>query len=150
MTSLWKNILKTAQVSYSRWSFLQLNLGAPSLMHCIQDRRPNIQEMQVRTKYVDWRMIRDEKRRKMVKQYNAERQRVNSIRKNTILPRELQEVADKDIAAFPRDSCITRLRARCIVTSRPRSVKRSWRLSRIVWRQLVDYNQMSGITRACW
>lgn len=44
----------------------------------------------VRTHYVDWRMIRDAKRRHCVKQFNASRQRLNAIRKNTILPRELQ------------------------------------------------------------
>lgn len=62
----------------------------------------------------------------------------------------LQEVADKEIAALPRDSCPVRIRNRCIMTSRPRGVKRRWRLSRIVFRHLADHNQMSGILRARW
>ena len=44
----------------------------------------------VRTHYVDWKMLRDVKRRQSVKQFNVSRQRLNAIRKNTILPRELQ------------------------------------------------------------
>lgn len=36
------------------------------------------------------------------------------------------------------------------MTSRPRGVKRRWRLSRIVFRQLADHNQMCGIQRARW
>lgn len=62
----------------------------------------------------------------------------------------LQELADKEIAALPRDSCPVRIRNRCVMTSRPRGVKRRWRLSRIVFRHLADHNQMSGIIRARW
>ncbi|XP_041658766.1 28S ribosomal protein S14, mitochondrial [Cheilinus undulatus] len=105
---------------------------------------------QVRTYYVDWRMLRDVKRRQMAFDYADERLRINALRKNTILPRELQEVADKEIAALPRDSCPVRIRNRCVMTSRPRAVKQKWRLSRIVFRHLADHNQMSGIQRARW
>ncbi|KAJ8357643.1 hypothetical protein SKAU_G00204370 [Synaphobranchus kaupii] len=105
---------------------------------------------QVRGYYVDWRMLRDVKRRQMAFEYADERLRINALRKNTVLPKELQEVADKEIAALPRDSCPVRIRNRCIMTSRPRGVKRRWRLSRIVFRHLADHNQMSGIQRAMW
>ncbi|XP_035994055.1 28S ribosomal protein S14, mitochondrial [Fundulus heteroclitus] len=105
---------------------------------------------QVRSYYVDWRMLRDVKRRQMAFEYADERLRINALRKNTILPKELQEIADKEIAALPRDSCPVRIRNRCVFTSRPRGVKRRWRLSRIVFRHLADHNQMSGILRARW
>ncbi|XP_064197746.1 28S ribosomal protein S14, mitochondrial isoform X2 [Anguilla rostrata] len=105
---------------------------------------------QVRGYYVDWRMLRDVKRRQMAFEYADERLRINALRKNTVLPKELQEVADKEIAALPRDSCPVRIRNRCVMTSRPRGVKRRWRLSRIVFRHLADHNQMSGIQRAMW
>uniref|UniRef100_UPI00398F86B3 small ribosomal subunit protein uS14m n=1 Tax=Pristiophorus japonicus TaxID=55135 RepID=UPI00398F86B3 len=104
----------------------------------------------VRNYYVNWRMLRDVKRRKMAFEYADERRRLNAIRKNTILPKELQEVADQEIAGLPRDSCPVRIRNRCVLTSRPRGVKRRWRLSRIVFRHLADHNQMSGIQRAMW
>ncbi|XP_038651070.1 28S ribosomal protein S14, mitochondrial isoform X1 [Scyliorhinus canicula] len=103
-----------------------------------------------RNYYVDWRMLRDVKRRKMAFEFADERRRLNAIRKNTILPKELQEVADQEIASLPRDSCPVRIRNRCVLTSRPRGVKRRWRLSRIVFRHLADHNQMSGIQRAMW
>uniref|UniRef100_A0A4W5JH30 28S ribosomal protein S14, mitochondrial n=1 Tax=Hucho hucho TaxID=62062 RepID=A0A4W5JH30_9TELE len=105
---------------------------------------------QVRGYYVDWRMLRDVKRRQMAFDYADERLRINALRKNTVLPKELQDVADKEIAALPRDSCPVRIRNRCVMTSRPRGVKRRWRLSRIVFRHLADHNQMSGIQRAMW
>ncbi|XP_017566448.1 28S ribosomal protein S14, mitochondrial [Pygocentrus nattereri] len=105
---------------------------------------------QVRGYYVDWRMLRDVKRRQMAYEFADTRLRINAIRKNTLLPKELQEVADKEIAALPRDSCPVRIRNRCVMTSRPRGVKRRWRVSRIVFRHLADHNQMSGIQRAMW
>ncbi|XP_055964582.1 small ribosomal subunit protein uS14m isoform X1 [Sorex fumeus] len=105
---------------------------------------------QVRSYYVDWKMLRDVKRRKMAFDYADERLRINSLRKNTILPRGLQEVADEEIAALPRDSCPVRIRNRCVMTSRPRGVKRRWRLSRIVFRHLADHGLLSGVQRAMW
>ncbi|KAL2301434.1 hypothetical protein Nmel_010820 [Mimus melanotis] len=96
-------------------------------------------------------MLRDVKRRKLAYEYADERLRINAIRKNSILPKELQqEVADKEIAALPRDSCPVRIRNRCVLTSRPRGVKRRWRLSRIVFRHFADHAQMSGVQRAMW
>ncbi|KAK7091276.1 small ribosomal subunit protein uS14m-like [Littorina saxatilis] len=107
-------------------------------------------QMTVRTHYVDWRMLRDVKRRRLVKDLNVYRQRYNAVRKNTILPAELQEMAHTEVAAMPRDSNYVRLRCRCVLTSRPRGVLEKWKLSRIMWRHFADYNQMSGIKRACW
>nr|XP_033772214.1 28S ribosomal protein S14, mitochondrial [Geotrypetes seraphini] len=106
--------------------------------------------VQIRSYYVDWKMLRDVKRRQMAFEYADERLRINALRKNTILPKELQDVADKEIAAMPRDSCPVRIRNRCVLTSRPRGVRKRWRLSRIVFRHLTDHNQMSGIQRAIW
>ncbi|XP_064597691.1 small ribosomal subunit protein uS14m-like [Liolophura sinensis] len=99
---------------------------------------------------MDWRMMKDDKRRKMTKEYFPLRTRINAIRKNTILPKEIQELADQEIASLPRDSSYVRIRNRCVITARPRGVLRRWRLSRIVWRHLADYNKLSGVTRSCW
>lgn len=61
-----------------------------------------------------------------------------------------QEVAEKEIAALPRDTCPARIRNRCVLTSRPRAVVWRWRLSRIVFRHLADHAQLSGVQRAMW
>lgn len=44
----------------------------------------------MRSYYVDWRMLRDVKRRQVAFDYADERLRINALRKNTILPKELQ------------------------------------------------------------
>lgn len=95
-------------------------------------------------------MKRDYLRRKLVEKENIKRLRINALRKNTILPRELQEVADAEIAALPYRSSITHLTNRCTVTSRSRGNVLRWRISRFVFRHLTDYNKMSGVQRAHW
>lgn len=108
------------------------------------------QFQQIRTKWADARMKRDFLRRKLVERENITRLRINALRKNTILPRELQEVADAEIAALPYRSSITHLTNRCALTSRARGNVLKWRLSRFVFRYLSDHNLMSGIQRAHW
>lgn len=95
-------------------------------------------------------MIKDAKRRKCVVEHAKDRLRVNSLRKNTILPVELREMASAEIHAFPRDTSLVRVRERCAVTSRSRGIVHRWRVSRIVWRHLADYNKLSGVQRAMW
>lgn len=95
-------------------------------------------------------MKRDYLRRVLVKNENINRLRLNGLRKNTILPRELQSVADKQIAALPYRSSITLLSNRCAVTSRGVGNVLKWRVSRFVFRHMCDYNKMSGGMRAHW
>lgn len=120
-------------------------------MNCTSDITSILlQFQQIRTKWADARMKRDYLRRKLVEKENITRLRINALRKNTILPRELQEVADAEIAALPYRSSITHLTNRCCVTSRARGNVLRWKLSRFVFRHLVDYNKMSGVQRAMW
>lgn len=95
-------------------------------------------------------MIRDVKRRQMAKEYAIDRLRLVSLKRNDIIPVELREQAGEELHAFPRDSCPSRIVNRCSVTSRPRGTVYRWRLSRIMFRHLADYNKLAGIERAMW
>lgn len=95
-------------------------------------------------------MVKDVRKRKCVETQGIDRLRVNALRKNNILPIEIREIADVEIAAQPRDSSITRIRGRCAITSRPRGVVHKWRVSRLVWRHFADYNKLAGVQRAMW
>lgn len=61
-----------------------------------------------------------------------------------------QEIADKEIREFPLNSAPVRIHNRCILTSRPRAVLKRWHVSRIMFRSLADYNNLSGVTRSSW
>jgi len=95
-------------------------------------------------------MIRDVKRRQMVKEYGPVKLRLVALYRDRTLPKEFQELAGKDLLALPRDANVLRTTNRCVITSKPRGVVNNWRLSRIVWRLQADYNKLSGVTRAWW
>lgn len=95
-------------------------------------------------------MKKDHRKRQTVKTEHVFRLRVNALRKNDVLPKELQEIADKEIHALPLDASIVRIVNRCAVTSRPRGVVQRWRLSRFIFRHLADYNKLAGVQRAMW
>ncbi|XP_057371886.1 small ribosomal subunit protein uS14m-like [Daphnia carinata] len=104
----------------------------------------------VRSNWTDWRMMKDNRRRKLLVEHAADRVRAKALKKNDVLPAEITEIGAKMLAEIPRDASLTRVRNRCAITSRPRGVVTRWRLSRIVWRSLADYNKLSGVQRAMW
>ncbi|KAH0949323.1 hypothetical protein HN011_007015 [Eciton burchellii] len=101
--------------------------------------------------YVGCRVIRDIKRRKWAKQYAEERLRLLAMKRNDILPLEFREMVGKQIDdTIPRQTALRQLTHRCVVTSRGRGVLERWRVSRFIFRELIDYNKMSGMQRAMW
>ncbi|XP_030747855.1 28S ribosomal protein S14, mitochondrial [Sitophilus oryzae] len=112
--------------------------------------QPAYNLQQVRYKWANHWMARDVKRRKIVTELAPTRLRINSMRRNNILPPEIREIADAEIKAMPNNSSPLQIHSRCVITSRPRGVVFRWRLSRIVFRHLADYNKLSGVQRAMW
>ena len=96
-------------------------------------------------------MLRDVQRRRIFKQFHEERNRLNCVFRNDILPKELQELAREQVCQkLPRDSAITRPNRRCAVTGRGRGIFHQFRVSRFVFRENADYNKLSGVQRAHW
>nr|XP_045605273.1 28S ribosomal protein S14, mitochondrial-like isoform X1 [Procambarus clarkii] len=128
-------------------SRLSLPQAAPALL---QFATCGFHTTSITYKYPNWKMIKEVKHRKAVKEFAFERLNINALRKNKIIPPAIQEIADKEIDALPRKSSISQLHKRCMLTSRPRGLVARWRLSRIVWRHEADYNKLSGVQRAMW
>ncbi|KAG5314366.1 RT14 protein, partial [Acromyrmex insinuator] len=101
--------------------------------------------------YVGCRVLRDQKRRRWAKEYAEERLRLVALKRNDILPIEIKELAGKQIdKTIPRQTALRQLTPRCVVTSRGRGTIQRWRISRFIFRHLVDYNKMAGVQRAMW
>lgn len=111
---------------------------------------PAYSSRKIRHGFQDAIMIRDYKRRQVSAHFCNLRIRLNAIRKNTILPQEIKDLATLYISSLPRDSNWTRILSRCTVTSRRRGCKTRWKVSRIIWRKYADYNRMSGVLWARW
>ena len=93
---------------------------------------------------------RDKKRRQMVADYEMEKLRLKAIVKNKLLPEIVQTKAREELAKHPKDSSISRVTNRCVLTGRPRGVLREYGLCRMKFRELADRGYISGLTRSTW
>ncbi|CAF1010948.1 unnamed protein product [Brachionus calyciflorus] len=95
-------------------------------------------------------MLKDIKRRELLKKYAPVRIRLQTLRANTILPKAFKKVAEEQLQKLSRHSTLAFINNRCQLTSKAGGCLNRWRLSRHVWRDQADYNQMSGVMRSCW
>ncbi len=83
-------------------------------------------------------IAREAKRRKMVNQYAAKRQK-------------LKEEGDwEGLQKLPRNASPVRLRNRCAMTGRSRGFIRKFGLSRIVFREMALEGKIPGVRKASW
>ncbi|XP_028393170.1 uncharacterized protein LOC114517584 [Dendronephthya gigantea] len=93
---------------------------------------------------------RDQKRRKMFAEYEQHRGRLRMLSKCDILPSSVRKQAAAELAELPRDSCITRVRNRCVLTDRGRGVIGRFQISRIMFKYYAEKGLIPGIQRSQW
>ena len=93
---------------------------------------------------------RNAKREKMVAQYAPKRKALKAITENMSLPPEERFAAHLKLAKLPRNSSKTRIHHRCELTGRARGYYRKTKLSRIMLRDLSNWGQVPGMTKASW
>jgi len=59
-------------------------------------------------------------------------------------------LAHEENLSLPRDATIQHLTNRCIISSRSRGTVKRYRISRHFFRELADYNKLSGVAKAAW
>lgn len=67
---------------------------------------------------------------------------------NKILPLSKRILAIQFLNNLPKDSKITRIRNRCLITGRSRGIIRKYKISRITFRKLAHMGLIPGIRRA--
>lgn len=72
-----------------------------------------------------------------------------TVKDMTLSDEERYEAQDK-LQALPRNSCENRVRNRCLLTGRSRGVYRTFKLSRIKFRELALAGMIPGITKSSW
>lgn len=100
--------------------------------------------------YSDRMTLKDIKRREMLRKFAPERVRLQCLRRNSVLPVAFKRSTSEHLQKYPRQSALLSITNRCAFTSKPGGLMHRWRLSRHVWRDQADYNQLSGVTRASW
>ncbi len=93
---------------------------------------------------------KNNRRRRMTKQFSARRAKLKAIALDKSKPMEERFAATLKLAEMPRNSSATRIRNRCEMTGRPRSVYRKNKLSRIALRELGSKGLVPGLVKSSW
>lgn len=95
-------------------------------------------------------LIKDYKRRILFNKYEKKKLILKVVLVNLSLDYKFREKAYKKIILYPRNSSITRLRTRCIITNRARSVYKKFRLSRLTFQKLALKGFIPGVAKITW
>jgi len=93
---------------------------------------------------------RNQKREKMVAQYAARRAALKAKAKDKSVPPEEQFAARLKLAKLPRNGSKVRVKHRCDLSGRSKGYYRKLKLSRIALRELANFGQIPGMTKASW
>lgn len=93
---------------------------------------------------------RNDKRRALSKRFDSKRKRLKAIvmKKDTSMEERFK--AALTLAEMPRNSAKVRIRNRCELTGRPRSVYRKLKLSRIALREMANSGLIPGMVKSSW
>src|SRR5437773_10090097 len=93
---------------------------------------------------------KNNRRRRLTKKHAGRRSRLKAIARDKTLPMEERFAAALKLAEMPRNSSATRIRNRCEMTGRPRSIYRKNKLSRIALRELGSKGLVPGLVKSSW
>jgi len=93
---------------------------------------------------------KNKRRMKLAQRFQAKRARLKAIADDQNVDQEERFAARLKLAELPRNSSKTRIRNRCELTGRPRSVYRKFKLSRIALRELASTGQIPGMVKSSW
>ena len=93
---------------------------------------------------------REVKRAKLVQKHAAKRAALKTVIADQTKPMEERFAATLKLAEMPRNSSATRIRNRCELTGRPRSIYRKNKLSRIALRELGSKGLVPGLVKSSW
>lgn len=93
---------------------------------------------------------KNERRKKLVKQYSGKYAKLRAVADDKSADDTDRLMARLKMAELPRNANPTRVRNRCMVTGRSRSVYRKFQLSRIMIRELGNMGMIPGLTKSSW
>ena len=93
---------------------------------------------------------KNNRRKRLADRYAAKRKALKTLIMDQSKPLEERFRAQLKLAKLPRNSARIRVRNRCDVTGRPRSVYRKLGMSRIAIRQLGNSGAIPGLVKSSW
>ena len=95
-------------------------------------------------------VLRDVKRKALVKKHSKKRQDLKAAIVNMNLSDEERMLAVVALQKMPRDSSPTRVRNRCFVTGRSRGFYRKFGIGRNKLREMMMRGEVPGVVKASW
>ncbi|QQS41164.1 MAG: 30S ribosomal protein S14 [Acidobacteriota bacterium] len=96
------------------------------------------------------KVVKNEKRKKMVARYAAKRKALKKIINNPeSTPEEIDQAVIR-LQKLPRDASPVRVVNRCSQTGRPRGYLRKFGISRVALRELALEGQIPGVVKSSW
>lgn len=96
------------------------------------------------------KVVKNEKRKKMAKQFATRRAELKKIINNPASSIEQVDEAVVKLQKMPRDASPVRVRNRCSQTGRPRGYLRKFGVSRVTMRELALEGQIPGVVKSSW
>ena len=93
---------------------------------------------------------KNNRRRRMTKQFAPRRAKLKAIASDKMLPMEERFAATLKLAELPRNSSAVRIHNRCELTGRPHAYYRKHRLSRIALRDMGNKGLIPGLVKSSW
>src|SRR3954464_2299228 len=93
---------------------------------------------------------RNKKRERLVARYAVKRAALKAKADDMSVAPEDRFAARVKLAKLPRNSAPTRIHNRCELSGRARGYYRKLKLSRIALRDLGNFGQVPGMTKASW
>jgi small subunit ribosomal protein S14 len=93
---------------------------------------------------------RNKKREQMAARYAEKRAALKARAKDQTVAPEERFAARLKLAKLPRNSAPTRQHNRCDLSGRSKGFYRKLKLSRIALRDLANFGQVPGMTKASW
>ena len=95
-------------------------------------------------------IAKNNQKRARAEKYYAYRQELKSMITNEKMSDEDRFEASMKLQKLHRNTSIHRVTNRCYLTGRPRGFVRKFGLSRIAVRELANFGQLPGVTKASW
>ncbi len=96
------------------------------------------------------KIVSNEKKKKLAAKHRVLRQELRKKVRNEKLSEEERFEAQMKLQRLPKNSSDVRVRNRCELTGRSRGFYRTFRLSRIAFRELALKGMIPGVTKSSW
>ena len=93
-------------------------------------------------------LLKDKRRRILFSLYEKKRKFLYSIYQNLMMPKQIRLRAYSYLLFLSRDSSITRIKNRCVLTNRPRSIYKRFGLSRLMFRKYILQGKLTGVKKS--